>query len=195
MAAMATRTATGGDPRVRRTRRLLLGAFEELLAEKGFQALTVQDVAERAEVNRATFYAHFDDKYALLDYHNRTGLQERLTRAVPPTAALTADTLRALALAVFEHLSRVSGCRRRPADERLLPLFEAAVQHEVEAFVRAWLGRLTPTDGPEQTKAAASVISWSIFGAGVAWSRAEAPEPADAVVGRVADVLLTGVAH
>ena len=45
-----TRTATGVDPRVRRTRRLLLGAFEELLAEKGFQALTVQDVAERAEV-------------------------------------------------------------------------------------------------------------------------------------------------
>ena len=56
------------DPRVKRTRSLILQAFEQLLAEKGFESISVQDVTDKAEINRATFYKHFVDKYALLDY-------------------------------------------------------------------------------------------------------------------------------
>ena len=56
------------DPRVKRTRGLILGAFESLLAEKNFESISVQDVTEKAQINRATFYAHFEDKYALLNY-------------------------------------------------------------------------------------------------------------------------------
>jgi len=55
------------DPRVKRTRSLILRAFEGLLAEKGFESISVQDVTDKAEINRATFYAHFRDKYELLD--------------------------------------------------------------------------------------------------------------------------------
>jgi len=55
------------DPRVKRTRNLILTAFDELLPEKGFRSLTVQDITDKAEINRATFYAHFNDKYDLLD--------------------------------------------------------------------------------------------------------------------------------
>jgi len=55
------------DPRVKRTRQLLQQALMDLLREKGFQAITVQDIAERATLNRATFYAHFTDKYDLID--------------------------------------------------------------------------------------------------------------------------------
>ena len=56
------------DPRVRRTRALLGQAFVDALSEKGFQAISVQDITERAGVNRTTFYLHFPDKYALVDY-------------------------------------------------------------------------------------------------------------------------------
>ena len=49
------------DPRVKRTRTLLEQAFMDLIQEEGFQGVTVQDIAERAGVNRATFYAHFAD--------------------------------------------------------------------------------------------------------------------------------------
>ncbi len=56
------------DPRVKRTRGLILQSFESLLAEKNFENISVQDVTDKAQVNRATFYAHFQDKYALLDY-------------------------------------------------------------------------------------------------------------------------------
>src|SRR6516162_10543958 len=55
------------DPRIRRTRQMLYGAFHELLAEKNFEEITVHDIAERSTVNRATFYDHFPDKFALLE--------------------------------------------------------------------------------------------------------------------------------
>ena len=50
------------DPRITRTRKLIREALAALLAEKNFESITVQDIAERATVNRATFYAHFSDR-------------------------------------------------------------------------------------------------------------------------------------
>jgi AcrR family transcriptional regulator len=43
------------DPRVKRTRQLLVQAFFELLSAKDFEVVSVQDIAEKATVNRATF--------------------------------------------------------------------------------------------------------------------------------------------
>jgi AcrR family transcriptional regulator len=53
---------TKGDQRVRRTRDRLGDALVELLVEKPFDDITVQDVLERAGVSRSTFYSHFRDK-------------------------------------------------------------------------------------------------------------------------------------
>ena len=55
------------DLRVRRTRQSLQNAFIELTIEKNFSSVTIADITERAMVNRATFYRHFQDKYDLLD--------------------------------------------------------------------------------------------------------------------------------
>lgn len=57
------------DLRVRRTRKLLQQAFIECTVEKGFAALTVRDITERAMVNRSTFYRHYLDKYDLLEQY------------------------------------------------------------------------------------------------------------------------------
>ena len=54
------------DRRVERTQRLLREALFSLILEKGFEALTVQEIIDRADVGRATFYAHFDNKEDLL---------------------------------------------------------------------------------------------------------------------------------
>jgi AcrR family transcriptional regulator len=53
------------DRRVQRTRILLQEAMLALILEKGYEAVTVQDVIDRANVGRSTFYAHFQDKEAL----------------------------------------------------------------------------------------------------------------------------------
>ena len=54
------------DRRAARTRDLLLGALPGLMAERGFERLTTQNIIDRAGVGRATFYAHFENKEELL---------------------------------------------------------------------------------------------------------------------------------
>jgi AcrR family transcriptional regulator len=54
------------DRRVQRTRELLSEALMALILEKGYDGLTVQDIADRANVSRATFYLHYKDKDDLL---------------------------------------------------------------------------------------------------------------------------------
>lgn len=55
------------DPRAIRTRQLIIDAFNALIATKDFNQITIKEITERATINRATFYAHFLDKYELLD--------------------------------------------------------------------------------------------------------------------------------
>lgn len=69
------------DPRVKRTRQLIQDAFVALVGEKGFENVTVQHIAERAPVNRATFYSHYHDKYDLLDKSIEEML-EKLTKVI-----------------------------------------------------------------------------------------------------------------
>lgn len=56
------------DLRVKKTLKLLSDSLQELMCEKPFEKITVVDICERAMVHRATFYAHFDDKYHLLRF-------------------------------------------------------------------------------------------------------------------------------
>ncbi len=55
-----------GDRRARRTRQLLNDALFALILEKRYDKITIDDIVERADVGRSTFYAHFQDKDALL---------------------------------------------------------------------------------------------------------------------------------
>src|SRR5277367_1824799 len=66
------------DPRIRRTRKLLQGALGSLLLSKSFDEVSVQDITEAATVNRATFYDHYTDKYALLEAMVAGGFHELL---------------------------------------------------------------------------------------------------------------------
>src|SRR3990170_4916171 len=54
------------DRRVRRTRELVTDALITLIEERGYERVTVQDIIDRADVGRSTFYTHFRDKEELL---------------------------------------------------------------------------------------------------------------------------------
>ena len=100
------------DRRVRRTRRVLREALLELVVAKGYDRVTVQDVLERADLSRATFYAHYRDKDDLL-VGSLEELLGALRGAMAAFAGLDAPGQRAedgaRTRAVFEH---VDGQRR-----------------------------------------------------------------------------------
>ena len=58
---------TKTDPRVLRTRKLIMDAFIELSSQKEFKDITIKDITTEAMINRATFYYHFEDIYDLLE--------------------------------------------------------------------------------------------------------------------------------
>src|SRR3974377_1993543 len=53
---------TKTDRRVERTRELLQKALMELISERGYDAITIQDIVDRAKVGRTTFYLHYNNK-------------------------------------------------------------------------------------------------------------------------------------
>ncbi|HEX8992285.1 MAG TPA: TetR family transcriptional regulator [Anaerolineales bacterium] len=163
------------DPRVKRTRNLLENAFMDLIQEKGFQAVTVQDITERAGVNRATFYAHFADKYALLDYRIRQGFLEEIDKRMLNACHLTRDNLRNLIVAVCE-FTRTMNAHCKPAQAQFESLVEAQVKGVLQELMRKWLEQVPLTVAPET---AATASSWAIYGLVLQWSHARQPRPVD----------------
>jgi AcrR family transcriptional regulator len=187
-----------GDPRVRRTRKLLVDAFMALLAEKGFHAITVQDVAERATVNRATFYAHFEDKYALMDWVVRDGVRQALQQRLGAAPPFTLGNLHLLVVTVCEYLGQFHGHCAPPTDRDLDPLMlETKVQQELHAFLLAWLRDARPAcvTSAADREVVAVVMSWATFGAGIQWSRGERTIPADEWARQVVTVLIGGASQ
>src|SRR5437879_1361690 len=92
------------DPRVKRTRQLLQRAFLELFVEKDIESISIQEITERATVNRATFYAHFPDKYALLDSIVRELFQQALAQHLPVASVWNVQNCQGLGLLVSLHI-------------------------------------------------------------------------------------------
>jgi AcrR family transcriptional regulator len=65
------------DRRKERTQRLLRDALMELIVEKGYDAVSIQDIVDRANVARTTFYLHYDDKDELL-FESMTAIYDQL---------------------------------------------------------------------------------------------------------------------
>ncbi len=88
------------DRRIQRTRQLLLDSLIKLILEKGYEPITVQDILDRANVGRSTFYTHFQDKEDLLlsGFENMREMFEGfITQASPESSGWN------FSLALFQH--------------------------------------------------------------------------------------------
>ena len=106
------------DRRVQRTRQLLQDALIAMVIEKGYDAVTIQDIIDRANVGRATFYAHFADKQTLLTsrLEDLRGLLTERRRQAPGAADDRGERkARGRANAMAEHFnSRCNTSRSHP---------------------------------------------------------------------------------
>jgi AcrR family transcriptional regulator len=152
------------DPRIRRTRQLLQSALRELLQTRSFEEISVQDITDAATVNRATFYDHYNDKFALFEALIAGGfhklLHERNVRfdADCPSAAsaviqATCDYL------VLGHQG--NNCNK---ESSFAPLMDAAI---VNAIRRVLLNG--QAERPFSSQIAVTTASWAIYGAAREW--------------------------
>jgi AcrR family transcriptional regulator len=148
------------DPRVKRTRSLILRSFEALLAEKGFETISVQDITDRAEINRATFYKHFVDKYALLDFSVQQMFRIELEKRTLDACHYTPENLKTLILMVVEFLSRLHSDCAQP-HQQFESLVEGTIKKQIFDLLTLWLKQSKTrisTDIP------ATVATWAIYG-------------------------------
>jgi AcrR family transcriptional regulator len=179
------------DRRSRRSRELLKRSFLELMREKGFTAITVKVITDRADVHRGTFYAHFPDKFALLEQAIRDKFRFLLNERLPADAGFDPEHLRLLVRTVLEHVRSLYG-RCNPVDT-VDPLFERSIRGELTGLLTEWLERFGP-DRPGGAPAGtmALMMSWAIFGAAVEWSRGRGAVGVDEMTDLVLAVLTEG---
>lgn len=125
------------DPRVVRTRRLLRDALLELISEKGFDAITVQDITERATLHRATFYLHYRDKQDLLMNTLEEMFDELVAYAEPPRDPHTISLDEPIPALVrqLEHIAAHADFYRAVMGSDGIPVFGTRL--------REWIGDLT----------------------------------------------------
>jgi AcrR family transcriptional regulator len=167
------------DPRVTRTRKLIRDALASLLAEKNFESVSVQDIAARATVNRATFYAHFTDKFALLDAMIRDDLAGHLTQNAPLDASGTRALLLAVGGNVFAFVARHRECR---IDRDFEPQLQRSMEAGLTDFLSPRFGHCT-----------AMLIASALVGSAMTW-RHQAPKSAyEPIVANIVGILVEGV--
>jgi AcrR family transcriptional regulator len=183
------------DPRVKRTHQLLMQAFIDLLEQKkNIYSITVQDITAYATVNRATFYAHFADKYAFLECWMREKFQKKLKNELPNAVLSDTKSLQTLILIVFDFLVRTRQYMT-VADRQFEPLFEITIQKELYHLLLSWLNEQTDASVSQVTvETTALIASWGIFGSAIEWSRHPQDQSVEVVAREVLVVVAAGLA-
>src|ERR1700749_3254786 len=110
--------AESTDPRVLRSRQMLMEALLRLLNRKEFDDLSVQEIADEAGLNRATFYLHYPDKNALLQAMTAARFRDLVARRGLSFSDCD-GALRGVALGVCDYLAETAGC---PAQLAKMPI-------------------------------------------------------------------------
>src|SRR5215468_1194800 len=161
------------DRRVQRTRQLLQGALLSLIRERGFEALSVQDILDRANVGRATFYVHFDNKEDLLasqieDF--RTTLREGQRRSLERTPR-SDERVFAFSRELFEHVASHRDVFQAMVGERGGAVIRQMFHKMLLDLVREDVKSAAPTEGARSRlgEARARFIAGGLFGLVLWW--------------------------
>jgi AcrR family transcriptional regulator len=171
--------AENTDPRILRSRRMLMEALFRLLAHKEFEDISIQEIADEATLNRATFYLHYPDKNALLQAMTAARFGDLIARR--GLSFTDCDgALRAIALGVCDYLAETTGCptqlAKMPLEDSMIPVvegmfLEGAAHHEVAPGVDSAL--------------LATTAAWAIFGAARRWYQTPDRIPAEEMAARI----------
>jgi AcrR family transcriptional regulator len=167
------------DPRIVRSRRMLMESLARLLTQKEFEDISIQEIADEATLNRATFYLHYPDKNALLQAMTETRFRELVVRR-GLTFTDCDGALRAIALGVCDYLAETAGCpgqlAKTPLEGSIIPVVEGMFREGAEHHPAA------PGVDPEML---ATTAAWAIFGAARRWYQTPDRIPAEEMAAKI----------
>ncbi|MNI58956.1 DNA-binding transcriptional repressor AcrR [compost metagenome] len=165
------------DPRVIRTRQLILDAFIRQLNSKDFNSITISDITSSATINRATFYAHFPDKYALLEAMLSEAFSRLVLDKIDAEAPLTEESLQKLIIALCDYHESSRHCVKKYDSVALM--IEENIKLQLESLLLQLLSRAAAdTADLKEITTAAIMLSCSVYGLTYRWNmegRIESP--------------------
>jgi AcrR family transcriptional regulator len=167
------------DPRILRSRRMLMEALARLLTKKEFEDLSVQEISDEATLNRATFYLHYADKNALLQAMTESRFRDLIERR-SITFTNCNGALRAIALGVCDYLAESTGC---PTQLSRMAL-EGSIIPIVEDMFEEGLAHHGIAPG-EDASLPATTAAWAVFGAARRWFQTPNRIPAEEMAARI----------
>ena len=172
-------TAESTDPRILRSRQMLMEALLRLLNRKEFDDISIQEIADEATLNRATFYLHYPDKNALLQAMTAARFRDLIARR--GLSFTNCDgALRAIALGVCDYLAETAGC---PSQLVKMPL-EGSIIPVVEGMFVEGAAHHEPAPGVDPALLA-TTAAWAIFGAARRWYQTPGRIPAEEMAARI----------
>jgi len=175
------------DPRVQRTLKLLGDTFITLISEKGYDTVSIQDITDRANVSRTTFYLHFKDKDELL-FLSMVSLYDDLSSTVNAANIKTEQDLEAAMTDPldFEHVQRYLNFYKVMLSEQGSMTFLLRILDYLTATMAAGIRDLVPAN--HALRVPIEVLAVMSAGAEIAlirwWINQEAP-PTPAFMARV----------
>ena len=167
---------------------MLQAALQSLLEKKPFDEISVQTTPETATINRATFYDHYTDKFALFEALVGAGFHRMLHERKVCDDTGCAVALDALVLATCDYLAqRRSGsaiCQKQSAFE---PLADAAIIAVIQRVVSLSIAARPGKN--KRSKLTATAASWAIFGAAKEWVATPDQVPAEKIVSQVLQII------
>ena len=167
------------DPRILRSRRMLIESLAKLLMKKEFEDISVQEIADEATLNRATFYLHYPDKAALLQAMTDARFRDLIERRGISFTDCDA-ALRAIALGVCDYLAESTNC---PSQLARIPL-ESSIIPVVEGMFQEGLARHETGLGVDAALVA-TTAAWAVFGAARRWFLTADRIPAEEMAAKI----------
>ncbi len=179
------------DPRVRRTRQLLQQALADLLHTRDFDKLSIHEITDAAGLNRATFYAHYPDKFALLECMVAGRFHALLDERGVVFNGTCTNALQGIVLGVCDFLaqtlSQLAGTPCAAANQ-MPPHMESAIIAVVRGMLLDGI-RNHPPASPAPPAASpellASAASWAIYGAAREWVRTPDRIPSEEIAATI----------
>lgn len=122
------------DRRIEKTRMAIYQALDDLLQEKKYTNITIQEIVDQANVGRTTFYSHFADKDELLNRYVEI-IFERLTKQVPAKYANNFIPVTELFVHIQENSRLITGILMSESGELLLNKFKNYWNEKIELYL------------------------------------------------------------
>jgi AcrR family transcriptional regulator len=167
------------DPRILRSRRMLMDSLAKLLIKKAFDDISIQEITDEASLNRATFYLHYPDKRALLQAMTESRFRDLIERRSISFSGCN-GALRVIALGVCDYLVESTGCPTQLARISL----EGSIIPVVEDMFKEGLARHGVAPGADAALLA-TTAAWAVFGAARRWFQTPNHIPADEMAARI----------